>query len=33
MKNVIKNIDNLGLGGKKAVITVLFSDIQEEKRT
>ena len=28
MKNVIKNIDNLGLGGKKAVVTVLFSDIR-----
>ena len=28
MKLVIKNIDNLGLGGKKAVVTVLFSDIR-----
>ena len=28
MKDVIKNIDNLGLGGKKAVVTVLFSDIR-----
>lgn len=28
MKNVIQNIDNLGLGGKKAVVTVLFSDIR-----
>ena len=28
MKNVIKNIDNLGLGGKKSVVTVLFSDIR-----
>ena len=28
MKNVIKNIDNLGLGGKKATVTVLFSDIR-----
>lgn len=28
MKSVIKNIDNLGLGGKKAVVTVLFSDIR-----
>lgn len=28
MKDVIKNIDNLGLGGKKAIVTVLFSDIR-----
>lgn len=28
MKDVLKNIDNLGLGGKKAVVTVLFSDIR-----
>lgn len=28
VKNVIKNIDNLGLGGKKAIVTVLFSDIR-----
>lgn len=28
MKRVIQNIDNLGLGGKKAVVTVLFSDIR-----
>ena len=28
MKSVIQNIDNLGLGGKKAVVTVLFSDIR-----
>jgi len=28
MKDVIKNIDNLGLGGKKATVTVLFSDIR-----
>ena len=28
VKDVIKNIDNLGLGGKKAVVTVLFSDIR-----
>ena len=28
MKNVIKNIDNLGLGGKKSVVTVLFADIR-----
>ena len=28
MKDVMKNIDNLGLGGKKAVVTVLFSDIR-----
>ena len=28
MKNVMKNIDNLGLGGKKATVTVLFSDIR-----
>ena len=28
MNNVLKNIDNLGLGGKKATVTVLFSDIR-----
>ena len=28
MKRVIMNIDNLGLGGKKAVVTVLFADIR-----
>ena len=28
MKDVLKNIDNLGLGGKKSVVTVLFSDIR-----
>ena len=28
MQSVMKNIDNLGLGGKKAVVTVLFSDIR-----
>lgn len=28
MKRVIQNIDNLGLGGKKAIVTVLFSDIR-----
>lgn len=28
MKSVIQNIDNLGLGGKKAIVTVLFSDIR-----
>jgi len=28
MRTVIKNIDNLGLGGKKGVVTVLFSDIR-----
>lgn len=28
MKRVIQNIDNLGLGGKKANVTVLFSDIR-----
>ncbi len=28
MKRVIQNIDNLGLGGKKAVVTVLFADIR-----
>ena len=28
MKRVIQDIDNLGLGGKKAVVTVLFSDIR-----
>ena len=28
MKNVVSNIDELGLGGKRAVVTVLFSDIR-----
>ena len=28
MKRVIQNIDNLGLGGKRANVTVLFSDIR-----
>ncbi|MBD5401700.1 adenylate/guanylate cyclase domain-containing protein [bacterium] len=28
MKNVVSNIDELKLGGKKAVVTVLFSDIR-----
>ena len=28
MKRVIQNIDNLGLGGKKATVTVLFADIR-----
>ena len=28
MKRVIQNIDNLGLGGKKSIVTVLFSDIR-----
>ena len=28
MKRVVMNIDNLGLGGKKATVTVLFSDIR-----
>ena len=28
MKDVLKNIDNLGLGGKKANVTVLFADIR-----
>ena len=28
MNNVVKNIDNLGLGGKRAIVTVLFSDIR-----
>lgn len=28
MKRVVQNIDNLGLGGKKATVTVLFSDIR-----
>ena len=28
MKNVVKNIDDLQLGGKRAVVTVLFSDIR-----
>ena len=28
MKRVVMNIDHLGLGGKKSVVTVLFSDIR-----
>ena len=28
MKDVIKNIDKLGLGGKKSTVTVLFADIR-----
>ena len=28
MKRVIQNIDNLGLGGKKSTVTVLFADIR-----
>jgi len=28
MKNVLQNIDELGLGGKKATVSVLFSDIR-----
>mgnify|MGYP003297150844 CR=1 FL=1 len=28
MKHVIQDIDNLGLGGKRAIVTVLFSDIR-----
>lgn len=28
MKRVIQNIDNLGLGGKRATVTVLFADIR-----
>jgi adenylate cyclase len=28
MKRVIQNIDNLGLGGKRSVVTVLFADIR-----
>lgn len=28
MKHVIKDIDNLGLGGKRAIVSVLFSDIR-----
>ena len=28
MKRVVMNIENLGLGGKKAVVTVLFADIR-----
>lgn len=28
MQNIVKNIDDLKLGGKKAVVTVLFSDIR-----
>jgi len=28
MKRVVQNIDNLGLGGKKATVTVLFADIR-----
>lgn len=28
MNRIVQNIDNLGLGGKKSVVTVLFSDIR-----
>lgn len=28
MKHVIRDIDNLGLGGKRAIVSVLFSDIR-----
>ena len=28
MKRVVQNIDNLGLGGKKSTVTVLFADIR-----
>ena len=28
MKRIVMNIDNLGLGGKKSTVTVLFSDIR-----
>ena len=28
MKRIVQNIDNLGLGGKKSTVTVLFSDIR-----
>ncbi len=28
MQSVVQNIDNLGLGGKRAVVTVLFADIR-----
>lgn len=28
MRSVVQNIDNLGLGGKRAVVTVLFADIR-----
>lgn len=28
MQNVVKDIENLGLGGKRAVVTILFSDIR-----
>ena len=28
MKRVVQNIDNLGLGGKKSIVTVLFADIR-----
>ena len=28
MRKVIQNIDNLGLGGKKSIVTVLFADIR-----
>ena len=28
MRNVVKNIENLGLGGKRAEVTILFSDIR-----
>lgn len=29
MQKVVSNIDNLGLGGKRAIVTVLFSDIRD----
>ena len=28
MKRIVQNIDNLGLGGKKSVVSVLFADIR-----
>ena len=28
MKRIVQNIDNLGLGGKKSLVTVLFADIR-----
>jgi adenylate cyclase len=28
MKKIVQNIDHLGLGGKKSIVTVLFSDIR-----
>lgn len=28
MQNIIKDIENLGLGGKRAIVTILFSDIR-----